>query len=1052
MLDRMRIARPRWLAGLAVLVALPLGPCARAASAEDDPFGPGLPPPKKRPGDGGFRFAPPDDTAPPSSPTGPATPPTGPKGAKAPAGANDPVSLLIRQLATWPGQDGVKAAESLLLTGPDVVDPLLRALDKGDPSCRPGAAWVLGKAGSPVHVPAILRAAAERQSGNRLEVFFEAAYELDAALTKKWLFSFLTLDRPMFRQRATEFLAERVTPEDRPRIDGLVNAPARQGAVRIAGLELLSRLKATDAEDRLVDALGDPYPDVAKRATAILAEASSPALVLRLNRLVREADARQRAYATLAIVEVCRRERRNAFERETVTALAGRRGLLHPDRLPRAASAVGLGWGGADVPDPTIAGLLDSDVVSVLIETVGGDHFLDYNSLVEPIFVTLRRLSGLELSSSAKPWAQWWQENLGTFHARRTLSGVPDADLPHARIVFETLDAEGRRRRASFVAEGGDPVEDAYILPVAGFQALVGGLEDAGLFQEGDDQRVLTDEHLAVKVGVFNQERRLVVVPSKEDARYETLRGRMDALEEGSAWQRYRDADEFPDAGVWRKRQTELFSTAEADVRRVTLIHMIAFAFDDLPSDAARHEALDHLERLGANDLSDAEARHLLAWATSSKAFGSVEARVTQRLAALRRPELAEPLVEALTQSASPAAQEELAVILSDAGPLRIREGFADPRSAVRSAAAVAASRLLSGPLAKDETVRARLGAVFEQGLRALLVDPDSLVRVRAASSLAILGDATMLGKLQELYGDGDTTVRLAVAEGLGRIGGPSVQPLLVRIVGEVGPQAAPIRAAALEAMARTGNREFARILQFYMLNDADAGVQQAAEAALVSMASEEAQQVLVDALTNGTVEGPKRARLLRALGRFEGPAVRETLGRFLEDADVAVVNQAALGLARQTEGVAVPYLVQILKRPEEPLRPNALEALQELTSTTMLVQGYEANADQYEMWYRAHRKVGDRAWYRDALTRRGYDTTSLAGYAQGENDLKGVPILLKALRDEDPVIRRNADVALRRVSGVAFGRVERTTSREDASAVADRWADWWSRQPESSK
>ena len=125
--------------------------------------------------------------------------------------------------------------------GPDAVDPLLRSLDKGDPACRPGAAWVLGKAGSPVHVPAILRAAAERQSGNRLEVFFEAAYELDAALTKKWLFSFLTLDRPMFRLRATEFLAERVTPEDRPRIDGLVNAPARQGAVRIAGLELLSR-------------------------------------------------------------------------------------------------------------------------------------------------------------------------------------------------------------------------------------------------------------------------------------------------------------------------------------------------------------------------------------------------------------------------------------------------------------------------------------------------------------------------------------------------------------------------------------------------------------------------------------------------------------------------------------------------------------------------------------------------------------------------------------------------------------------------------------------
>ncbi len=1052
MLHVMRIVRLCVLAALLAGFAVPAGLAPRLASAADDPVAPGLPPPKKRPGEGGFRFAPPDDPASPSGPDTPAGEPPPRKGSKPAPGANDPVSVLIRQLSTWPGQDGVKAAESLLLMGPDAVEPLLRSLDKGDPACRPGAAWVLGKAGSPVHVPAILRAAAERQSGNRLEVFFEAAYELDAALTKKWLFSFLTLDRPMFRQRATEFLAERVSTEDRPRIDGLVNAPARQGAVRIAGLELLSRLKASDAQERLIDALGDPYPDVAKRATSILATSADPALVVRLNRLVREADARQRAYATLALVEVCRRERKNAFERETVTALSGRRGLLHPDRLPRAASAVGLAWGGADVPDPSIASLLDSDVVSVLIETVGGDHFLDYHSLVEPIFVTLRRLSGLELSSSAKPWAQWWQENLGTFHARRTLSGVPDADLPHARVVFETLDAEGRRRRASFVAEGGDPVEGAYILPVPGFQALVGGLEDAGLFQEADDQRTLTDEHLAVKVGVFNQERRLLLSPSREDPRFETLRGRLDALEDVSAWQHYRDVDEFPDAEVWRKRQTELFSTAESEVRRVTLIHMIAFSFDDLPSDAARHEALDHLDRLGAQDLSDPEARHLLAWATSAKAFGSVEARVTQRLAALRRAELAEPLVEALAQSASPAAQDELARILSDAGPVRIREGFADPRSAVRSAAATAASQLLSGPLAKDETVRARLGAVFEQGLRALLVDPAPLVRVRAAGSLAILGDATMLGKLQELYRDGDTGVRIAVAEGLGRIGGPSVQPLLVRIVGEVGPHAAPIRAAALEAMARTGNRDFARILQFYMLNDADAGVQQAAEAALVSMASGYAEQVLVDALVNDTVEGPKRARLLRALGRFEGPVVRETLGRYLEDPDVHVVDQAALGLARQNEGVAVPYLVAILRRPEEPLRPNALDALQELTSTTMLVQGYEANADQYETWYRAHRKVGDRAWYRDALTRRGYDTAALAGYAQGETDRKGVPVLLKALRDEDAVIRRNADVALRRISGVAFGRIERTTSRDEASAIADRWVDWWARQPEAAR
>ena len=93
---------------------------------------------------------------------------------------------------------------------------------------------------------------------------------------------------------------------------------------------------------------------------------------------------------------------------------------------------------------------------------------------------------------------------------------------------------------------------------------------------------------------------------------------------------------------------------------------------------------------------------------------------------------------------------------------------------------------------------------------------------------------------------------------------------------------------------------------------------------------------------------------------------------------------------------------------------------------------------------------MGDRAWYRDALTRRGYDATALERYVQGDADRKGVPVLLKALRDEDAVIRRNADVALRRISGISFGRLERNTPRDEAAAIADRWVDWWSRQPEA--
>jgi HEAT repeat protein len=337
---------------------------------------------------------------------------------------------------------------------------------------------------------------------------------------------------------------------------------------------------------------------------------------------------------------------------------------------------------------------------------------------------------------------------------------------------------------------------------------------------------------------------------------------------------------------------------------------------------------------------------------------------------------------------------------------------------------------------------------VFEQGLRALLVDPDRLVRVRAAGSLAILGDATMLeeasGDLRRGRHERAHRRRQKPSAASAALG----QPLLVRIVGEVGPQAAPIRAAALETMARTGNKDCARILQFYMLHDAYAGVQQAAETALVSMSSGDALQVLADALQNGSVEGPKRARLLSALGMFDGAVVRETLGRFLEDADVHVVDQAALGLrARRRRRGALPR--RDPPPSEEPLR-QARSTPSRSSRAPRCSCRAQANADQYELWYRAHGKVGDRAWYRDALTRRGYDATALERYVQGDADRKGVPVLLKALRDEDAVIRRNADVALRRISGISFGRLERNTPRDEAAAIADRWVDWWSRQPEA--
>ncbi len=187
----------------------------------------------------GFRFSNPDDPATPKTPE-----PTPGRGPQPEPAANEPAQALIRRLSTWPGQDGIKAAESLLLMGPEGVDPVRRAVAKGDSAVKPGAAWVLGKVGTTADVGTILTAAADRPNGSRLETFFEAAYELDPTACKRWMFGFLSLDRPVFRARATEFLAGILTPEDRPKIDGLLRAPGKQHGVRMAGLERSCRARA----------------------------------------------------------------------------------------------------------------------------------------------------------------------------------------------------------------------------------------------------------------------------------------------------------------------------------------------------------------------------------------------------------------------------------------------------------------------------------------------------------------------------------------------------------------------------------------------------------------------------------------------------------------------------------------------------------------------------------------------------------------------------------------------------------------------------------------
>jgi HEAT repeat protein len=994
------------------------------------------PPPKKPRKPGDFDFGQPDPARPPATePAGgaPRTPPVD-------GGGEDPLREVFEDLATWPSRQGKHAAETLMLRGPDVSERLLEALQGKNLALQPGAAWVLGQVGEPAHVKPILTAAANRPNGARAEIFFDAAYQLSPDATKNWLFGFLPLDRPGFRDKAVEFLSGKVGEKDRERVVLLLDS--EKSWVRIAGLRLLEPAGVPDVDERLLRALDDLAPPVAKSATMLLAARRTPDLPKRLNALAREGEARERAYATLALVETSRVEGASVLETATLIDLLGRRGLLHPEKLTRAAAAVGLAIGGMESEDRTLLALLDSTVVEVLIDAVGGDHYRDYQSVSEPAFTSLRRLSGLDLPSNAVAWARWWQGERGKFHARRPLRSVAPDDVLRAFVRFESVEANGARRTVEFVPKGGAKRKDAYILSRPAFEALLEGLQDAGIFAGAKPDRPRADEHLAVTLGVANQEARLVAMPGPTGA-YAVLKVRLDALEETNLWQRYRDQDQWPDAETWWEKNADLMVQASPEQRRLLLQASIVHAFDDLAGDAARAEALDRIESLGAG-LSTSEARALVTGATASPAFGAVEARAVRiAIAGDAKGEATEDALAALADRTEADARQIVADLLVRGGTARVRTAFADTRAGMRAAAAEAAALLVKR--APNAEARKAAADLVRPGLEVVSTDDDPRAAIQALKALAVLGDAGVVAKLEEVYKKGDLGLKLTVAEALGSIPGDGAHPLLTLILAEPDTErTGALRAAALRSMAATRHPNSIRLLGFYLLSDPDPSVKAAAADALADLGTEEARFSVIDLLTRGEADGERRARLVDVLGRFEGDVVSEMLASYLADPDPRVAAVAALRGGRRNLAAAVPSLVGLLRTGTDAQREEALAGLESTTSARMPGVGYSQKADQYDQWYAAAKGGDDRAWFREALVARGYEAGPLASYLKGGADLDAVPLLLRVLRDEDPVLRRNAALALRRVTGLSFGSLDRGLSAGEWTRIADLWSRWW--------
>jgi len=985
-------------------------------------------------------------------PTSSSTPSTDP---------DDPIQAEILALKRWPDRRATRAAESLFLRQKEAVPYLVRALDGKDPAVQPGAAWVLGQIGEEVHVQVILKAAAKRSNASRVKVFFKAAYGLGAGATKRWLISFLTVgNRPVFRGKSADFLADKVNADDRDRVLYLLESD--KSAVRVAGLKLLAPSGVEDVRERLVQALSDLSPSVSYAAARLLAARADENVIRRLNTLAREAGARERAYAIIALVEVARANSSNPFEETTVTEMAGPRGLLHPERLSRGASAAGLSYGAIDSQEQSISTLLDGRVVDTLIATLGGAHFRDYASVTPSIFAALRKLTGRDLPDTAVAWAQWWQTERSDFRARRPLQGLTPADLPRAYVIFDAIEANGRRKHVTFVPDGGAERPNAYILRRQVFEGLVAFLRDEGLFEVIERGGVRASEHVAVTLGVMNQRKRMVVTAevvgasatgAQENVRkYERLKMRMDALIDANVWQRYRDTDKWPDAHTWWRTNVDTMAQASPEERRALFQAAIVFAYDNLPGPSARREALQRLRALGGR-LTRSEAEHLATILTSGTAFGTMEADALRWVLEQGYDDLRDALADSVAAREEKAAGEILAGILLEGGAEKLRKAFADERGAMRAAAAHAARLFVES----DATQRApaeerrRVFARLRPGLEVLSLDEDSAVSIRALIALAYLGDTHVVERLEKLYHAGNFNVKLEVTRALGYVPDNSAHRLLTRVMAEErrDGKSGALRIAALEAMARSSHNDAVRLLRYYLLNDRDNTVRLAAGKVLADLGTDEARFSIVEHLTGGEPDAGRRALLVDVLGRFDSDVVPGLLRRYLADKDAGVRAAAALRAADHNMAEAFPFLLQILRRGEGSLRERAVVSIANLTSMRFDVRGFAALADRYQAWFEDPRIKGgtDRSWFREALRRKGYDVGPLAGYLKEQRGIGAVALMARVLRDDDPIFRRNAAVALQRLTGRSMGTVDRGTSVEEAAHVADLWMEWLKRR-----
>jgi HEAT repeat protein len=1013
---------------LAALAALAVLAPASAARAQEEP--PMPPPPRKgeRP-----TFSPPDKGGEEAEPAKPPEPP------------KTPAQRLVESLSTWPSAEARAAARSAAAEW-TVAKPILLAALKGPPAPDgrfvAGAANAFRQAGDAEGLEPLLRALKEPRSYGWAGEVVDAVLDLDAVGAKDRLLPLLSLPSAAVVDRVARAIEPLLVPEDAPRLHAL--ARARLPATRRAALVLSSQSDYAASRELLVGALGDPAPEAAVAAASVLGARADADLIAALNEIVRGAEPRRGAYATLALTMAAERTGAPALEDSAEASLLGSRGLRSGDPLLRACAAVALadeGWRQADaVLDP----LLEKEVVPALLEVVAGTRFFPDLVAVKPFVVSrLQRLcAGTESLQTAPEWSDWWRRSAEKFVARRALTSLPREGLREALIRVEGA-AAGDAGPCVFAAsaEAAPPSGGAggrfVALSPQELERVAAAVHASGLLglsESSPEEGVQTGLTLSVEAG--NRGRtvwfRAGAAPPQG---VKDLLATLAEIRDANRWQALWDRRSIPTFAAFVVAERAFWTGPATDEDRALRKARLSAA--SLPY-LEEQDLLPVLERLAANPrvgeaVRGEEASVLASYAAVGERLDACGEAALRVLAAASRTEGLPHLARRLESAPDPTERariEDLLVATFERAPmpatLDAAAGAGPPP--IRAAAVRALGARARDERASDAVRRAcssDIPEVRSAGYRAI-------GRMRGPEGLSLLRAA--------LDSEQDPVARAGALEGLGALGGRDAVPLLGAAARSEDPR---IRAASVRGLAATREPEAMAWILPLQASDPEPAVREEADRAMRAFGGERGREAL-----HGIVFDTKRPRELRVravegLAALGIDAARADLRALLASEDEAVGDAAAFALAWERDGEAAPRVLDALRSGRD--RGRAMRCVELLSLESFpAVRDPDEAAALYAGWYEVSRARGPRGWLANALAQKGLGDETLKDFESGTNPRAAVPALLKALRDTSWSLRRAAALELARHAGRDFGDIGPWTPRERGEEVAGAWDAWW--------